>query len=632
MSLDVAGTDVADSATPPTRSRRPKLPAAIEGLAVRLLHQNVLGVQLGVLLLILPMFIATIWLQVVSRGIWNHPPDSRYYLPMMSRDMGHPLGAAVQSQREISPSWQVAPWYFADDDPTWQMVRSRMLYPVLSIPFIWLFGLSGGSLAVPVLADILFFWVIARILQRLYGPAVAVIVTGTFTFVQPIFNVSWAGTDTLALAMAALIVVNLPIERPAAKANLAWLGLATILIALTRQVGVLAPAMAGAGWLWTLVRERSWRNRWLGSLVVTSVATLVIQAASTVLVKVNTQGIISHGQTTTWGVIRFFVHEMKSVTLDDISYMWHSDHILLALLMAAVVAMLLRFTSDAAAVFVGATAATYLIIAGVGFSGAMRYEMILFPAAAVAAGSLVSLVVGNSSEAAEELPSPRTRTRKAGPRTPLFTRPRFDAQAFLRQWTPGLPRQDRWVPQATGGFVLLAVVVGISVVGGSRSAVVAPTSPSYAAAQGSQPYAVQPLAKPSAETTLKAAFTQSNDIMKGQSVFDWTHAVRYRPTASDQPGWAQREADGTTVTRVNGMIEGENYTLLQRFADAITFNRTVLPETVKIVTRQTSAYGEDVEFTVKDKAGVLHRGTATTLYPIFGADFPGLITSLVFEP
>jgi hypothetical protein len=384
--------------------------------------------------------------------------------------------------------------------------------------------------------------------------------------------------------------------------------------------------MAGAGWLWTLVRERSWRNRWLGSLVVTSVATLVVQVATMALVKVNAQAAIGHGQTTTWGVVRYLFHEMRVVTQDDISYMWHSDRILLALLMAAVAAMLLRFASDAVAVFVGATAATYVIIAGVGFASYMRYEMILFPAAALAAGAVVSPAVGDRSEPAMELPGEPA----AKPRA--WARPRFSVQSWVRQWGFGIPRQDRWVPQATGGLVLLVVVIAVSVVGSGRSAAAAPPSPSYEAAQGGQPYSVQPLAEPPAETTLKTAFKEATDFAKGQNVLDWTHSLRYRPTAPDQPGWAQRDADGTTVTRVNAMVQGQSFALLQKFGDAITFHRTVVPDTLKIVSRQTSEYGEDVVFTVQDEAGVVHRGTATTLYPMWTATDPGLVTSLVFEP
>ena len=188
MSPDTAGAEVAEPAAAPTRSSgrwSPPRSGIVEGMVGRVLGRDVFGVRLGALLLILPVFIATLWMQMASRGVWNHPPDSRYYLPMMSRDMGHSLGDAVAAQRRVSPGWQVAPWYFADDDPAWQLVRIRILYPFLSIPFVWMFGLSAGSLVVPILSDLLFFWVVARMLQRLYGPAVAVVVTGAFALVQP---------------------------------------------------------------------------------------------------------------------------------------------------------------------------------------------------------------------------------------------------------------------------------------------------------------------------------------------------------------------------------------------------------------------------------------------------------------
>jgi hypothetical protein len=403
-----------------------------------------------------------------------------------------------------------------------------------------------------------------------------------------------------------------------------------VFIALTRQVGVLAPAMAGAGWLWTLVRERSWRNRWLPSLVVTSVLTLIVQAASMTFIKVDTKGIVGHGATTLWGVFRSFVHEMKVVTRDDVYYMWHQDRMLMALFIAALVALIVRFRSDAAAVFVGATAGTYVIIAGVGFASAMRYEMILFPAVAVMAGAVVSLAVRDRSAPVVAYAGEPAAERRG------WRLPRPDLQSFLRQWGPGVARQDRWVPQTLLGSVLLVAVVGVSVGAASASAVAAPPSPAFAAAQGGQSYAYRPLSKPPAEATLKVAFQQFDDIANGhaivQSTLDWTHAIRYRPTAPDQPYWAQRAADGTTITRTNGMISGEDYSLLRRFCGAVTVNGTVVPDSVKIVSRQTSDFGEDVVFTVRDKAGAVHRGTATTLYPMWNAGNPGLITSLLIDP
>ena len=626
-------------------------PVAIQGYVTRLMHRDLFGVRVGVLVLIFPMFIATMALQVTSRQMWNHPPDSRYYLPMISRDMGHSLPDSIGVNQSISPSWHLAPWYFADSDPTWQMVRTRILYPVLSIPFVWLWGLSGGSLAIPILGDVLFIWAIARVLQRLYGPAVAVIVAGTFALVKPDFDFSWAGTDTLALGLTAILVANLPIERRIGKANLAWIGLITVFIALTRQVGVLAPAMAGAGWLWALVRERTWRNRWLGSLVVTSAVTLFIQALTMMLVKTDTAGIISRGQTTYWGIIRQFVHYLKVVTVEACTYMWHTDRILYALLIAAGVAVVVRLKSDAAAVFFGAACATYVITAALGFSAYMRYEMIMFPAAAIAAGELVSFLIGSYVVKEPTKREPATGAESAeGADGADGSGEVFATAPAKRRFTLGVvpalartsagrflgfdqPRAERYRPQLLGGFVVLAVVIGVSIPGSWSSSISAPASPSLAAAQGTAPYAVPPLAKPAAEVTLQAAFDQAAAISLDKAgfdgTFDWVHDFRYRPLEPDQPGWGQRAKDGTFVIHVNSL--GEDLDGGEAFGRAISLDRTVVSNSVRVISRQVSAYGEDVVFTVKDKAGALHQGTATTLYPIWNPKDPGLVTSLVFD-
>ena len=64
-------------------------------------------------------------------------------------------------------------------------------------------------------------------------------------------------------------------------------------------------------------------------------------------------------------------------------------------------------------------------------------------------------------------------------------------------------------------------------------------------------------------------------------------------------------------------------------ARAFTFNGTVNPGTIKVITRTTSLYGEDVTFTVT--AGkTVHHGRATVLYPL-RPQLPGLVTEMVFD-
>ncbi|NUP53090.1 MAG: hypothetical protein HOW97_38080 [Catenulispora sp.] len=647
-----AETAVAEDRKAVPRRRRPSLPPLpdLEGPVARLMSRELFGVQLGVLLLILPVFILSMGWQLVTRQGWNHPPDSRYYLPMMAKDMGHNWVDAVKMDREVS-GWHVAPWFFADNDPTWQMVRTRLLYPVLSMPFVWLWGLSGGSMAIPVLGDILFLWATARVVQRLYGPAVAVIVVGAFSTVGPVFGFAWAGTDTLGMGLAAVMVANLPIERRIGKANLAWLGIAAVFIALTRQVGVLAPAMAGAGWLWALARERTWRNRWLSSLVVTAATTLVVQIGTMLLVKTDAAGVLGRGQTTYWGIFRQFVHYLKIVTQQAVSYMWNEQHVLLALFVAAGVGMVVRYKSDAAAVFLGAAASTYLITAGLGFSTLMRYEMIMFPATAVAAGSLVQLLLGHylpaavAQPAAEAVPAGAAGSAAVADGGPAAedadqdTPPRRRGRFGLGDTAPGRflgldqPREERWKGKLILSGVALLVVVGISIPGSWQSTPTAPASPSFAAAQGGTPFAIKPLSKPPAEASLYWAFNQAADVANGNGMldgsFDWVHDTRYRPTGPKDPGWPNRDKDGTTVMHINST--GMDQPAEIAFGNAITLNRTVDKATIKILQRDVSEYGEDVVFTVKDKSGVTHQGKATTMYPIWEEKAPGLVTALIWD-
>jgi hypothetical protein len=446
--------------------------------------------------------------------------------------------------------------------------------------------------------------------------------------------------------------------------------------------------MAGAGWLWALARERTWRNRWLGSLVVTSAVTLVIQALTMMLVKTDTAGIISRGQTTYWGVFRQFVHYLKIVTQQACTYMWHTDRVLYALFIAAGICVVAQFATDAAAVFFGAACSAYLISAALGFSAYMRYEMIIFPAAAIAAGQLLRLVLGDhlpqpavapvaavdmaaikiaaaniesadpqtadaavadlaadlavATITAEDIVAADTAAENAVKQAPLPTRSRrrsFGVVDALAATKPGRflglnePRQDRWKPQLILNSAVLAIVVGVSLHGSWASAAPAPAAPSYAAAQGGTGYAVRPVAKQPAEQTLRVLFDQAvtltHDSGQLQNALDWVHTFRYRPIAPDEPGWAVRDKDGIALVYPNSMAEDMN--IEEAFGRGLTLNLTVKSDTIKILSRQVNEYGEDVVFTVEDKSGVIHRGTASTLYPIWSKKDPGLVTSLVFD-
>jgi len=57
------------------------------------------------------------------------------------------------------------------------------------------------------------------------------------------------------------------------------------------------------------------------------------------------------------------------------------------------------------------------------------------------------------------------------------------------------------------------------------------------------------------------------------------------------------------------------------------------PTTEKLVKNYFAAAKEAAEVfdSVKDKAGAVHQGSATTLYPTWESNAPGEVTSLVFD-
>jgi hypothetical protein len=517
--------------------------------------------------------------------------------------MGHPVTDAISRTRAVV-GWHLAPWFFAGNEPTWQLVKTRGLYPFLSIPFVWVAGLKNGTMYVPCASVLAFCWITARVLYRLYGPAVATLIAVAFGLTTTVTGLIWATTDALALALSAVLVANLPIERRVSRVNLVWLGVAGVALALTRQVGVLAPAMAVAGWAWALARERTWRNPWLAPMAVTIIVTGGMQLVLGRVAHVDTQGIVNRDQTTFGGVVSQLFRNVGTVTTGDLRYMWHSDRLLYGLLGLALLMALLRITKDLAATFWGALASAYVLTAGVGYSAGMRYEIIMFPAAAVAAGSFAAWALGQKGS-----PFPTVREAVVEPEL----------------------QRSLWIPQLAGSVAVLGVCVAVTAAGGSRSTTPTPAAPSFPAAQGGQLYAVRPLAEPGAEVTLKAALDQALGILTKKNItlegsFDWVHDLKYRTSGPGDPNYHRRAKDGTTITRINAMTASEQ----TAFSQTITFDGSVQPDTLQIDSRQTTTFGEDVDFSVWDSAGVRHEGTATTLYPIWSAADPGLVTAIVY--
>jgi hypothetical protein len=573
--------------------------------------------------LLIPLAVA--FMAKVRNGGYILPPDARYYVTMTLENLDWGFqGALRESQDNVwSPAYS---WFFSSADPTWSMVRSRMLYPTLSTPFVAVLGVKWGMLVVPALSLSYFSLGTARLLNRLYGPFVAMVVAGGLTLTAQISSgLFFAYPDALAVALFTALLTNLPIRKRLTPTNLVWIGLIVAFMCITRQLGPAPLGLVAAGWLWTAIRNRKWRNEWLAPSLLVAAIVLVNQFLMGILAPYDAKESIlrMHDQPTMGAVITHLPQFTYRLLEAEWMYMYRNDTLLMVIVGIALVALLFRLTRLTAGLFLGILVPTVALVVGLGVPSHMRYESIIFPAMALFLGELVAGVL---PKVAGEQPVLAAAAVAGGPADPTDE----ETDTPRERWFRNRPA----LITLTAGVLFFAFTVGYSLTHGSNAygKVMPPPSPSFAAADGYNKNALHPLAKNPAENTLKATFKTANALAGGKDdpgyTLDYRHSFRYRPVTKVDPSWNKREADGTAI--VNGYSE---MTQKQAFAfgSALSFGGTIDVDTVEVLTRSVSEFGEDVTFQVKDEDGGVHRGRATTLYPSLRKNWPGVTTQLVFD-
>jgi hypothetical protein len=599
---DLAAADLA--ASDPAREGG-RLTARLD----RLIRRDILGVNTAVLLFVL----APLAFGYYARLRWSSysfPPDSRYYVTMVLRDLGWSDAHAL-SKQWATGGYVAEPWYFAHSDPTWLMVQSRMLYPFLAMPFVAVFGVHAGMPLASMVAFVVMLWAVARLVQRLYGPAAALAAGCVLGACGFLMTLAEAVTDPVSFAVLALILLNLPLGRRARAHHLILLALLSVLLDLSRQVMPTAAAMVVFAWVWATVfpgggRPRRLRNDWLWPSAIVAGTTAAVHLLET---RLSGHGAGSQLSLMTSGPTKV----AWTITRYDVAAAVQGDRALAALFACALLFVLLRFTDVVSGLTLGALAGTYVILIAGGEPSHLRYESIMFPVAGLAVGALFHRlapaalrggVVGDGTLRSDRLPPEDAWWQRGRRRIPALGASCAVGLAFLLAWS------------GTHGSKSMAGAV--------------PTAPAAAAALAGTPDAALPARVVPAEETLSEAFTQAENQIRGKdSVFlvyaDWRHPTRFRPLKPDEPGWSHRDADGT-ATIYPGDLAPSDWPGLAR---AFTYDGALDPSTVKIVSRATSAYGEDVTFTVSVGTTV-HRGHATVLYPLRAA-LPGIVTEMVFD-
>jgi hypothetical protein len=357
-----------------------------------LLDRSLYGVSFAIVFLMIPFTLYLLYVHLHLNGAAVlFPPDSGYYTVMTLRDLGYSVPHAVHRTNSYT-TFPVTNSMFSDGNNTWLLVRSRVLYPLLSAPFVAALGLKFGMLVVPTISVVVFLFFTGRTLQRLYGPTVAVFVTFfvslSYVLTEEIY---FATTDLLALAFLSIFFDNLPLYRRNSKRNNIMLCVALLLIAVTRQDGVYPLALLCGGWLWSAVAARSLRNDWTLPMLIIAPITLVVDIVSQVISPVHVQTLVSThaGATGVGGTIASVPGLAWSLTIADFHFMQAQDKVLFTLFCVAVIFMVFRPRSVETGLMIAGAAAVYLIIVPVGVPVGMRYEIVLVPVTAVIAGRVV---------------------------------------------------------------------------------------------------------------------------------------------------------------------------------------------------------------------------------------------------
>jgi hypothetical protein len=242
---------------------------------------------------------------LLNSARWHFGPDTRFYLAWAYHFGGlSEMDAGRRSYEFLNGFDWFAPfcWGACDtSDPTisydWLyrgeeggLFRQRLIYPLLSAPFVRLFG-PMGMLVVPAIAYTAYLIMVVVLANRLIGRRWAV--PAAIAAILPItiarFGL-YAYTETLATALLLGCVLLLPLRPEDAESRprdqsvqvmpmrrrLILFGVLLTLFAFTRQFHHVLVLGVVVAWLGVAIRDRQLRNAWAPYAAVSVGAAVVI--------------------------------------------------------------------------------------------------------------------------------------------------------------------------------------------------------------------------------------------------------------------------------------------------------------------------------------------------------------------
>jgi hypothetical protein len=303
--------------------------------------------------------------------------DSRFYLAWSYRYLGYSEADAARMTYEYMstvynldqcdfcwpPDYQRS--FFHGENGA--VTAPRLIYPLLSAPFVALLG-PGGMLVVPALAQaigaVTLAYLASRLWGRWWGVAAALILLVSAISMRYTVMVM---TDSLALMLNVLGLLFLPLLRERRRGDVLWFLVILAVNLFTRQFAVTVAAGAALAWLVVAIRDRKARNAWLpfaiGSVLLTPAIVFLQNFVAgrffgggelSLTERYNQLALERFGVDGIASIPTVLGYQAKS----DFTYLRDFDIPLLVLLAAAVVAMLWRFRSELSALLAGTALVT----------------------------------------------------------------------------------------------------------------------------------------------------------------------------------------------------------------------------------------------------------------------------------
>ncbi|WP_020519002.1 hypothetical protein [Catelliglobosispora koreensis] len=333
------------------------------------------GVPWAVWAVLALLFFGALWASYVTSDEWFS--DSRYYLAWSYRYLGYSeydaarltYDALVNAKGLTTctfcwPAGFESSFFHGENGA---VVAPRMIYPLLSAPFVGLMG-PTGMLVIPLLAYAIGATALVALASRLYGRwwGVAAGATIIISAVSLRFATS-AMTDSLALMFNTLGLLFLPIARKTRRQDVWWFLALLLLNLFTRQFAITVAVGVALTWLFVAIRDRQPRNQWFpfaaGSVVVTGIVLQVQNLYAASFFDGEALSLLGRYQKVAREIYGIDGIDSVPVVIGgmlrvDYEYLRRLDIFLIALILLTIVAVIWRWRSELSVLLTGMTLAT----------------------------------------------------------------------------------------------------------------------------------------------------------------------------------------------------------------------------------------------------------------------------------